>query len=71
MSRLQPRLVVLRKDAIDAGQLRYFTGEQCKHGHVSERWTMSGACIECQEALRRDMRRRLDEARERIAGEKS
>lgn len=26
---------------------RYFTGQPCVHGHVSERFTSSGACMEC------------------------
>jgi hypothetical protein len=27
--------------------IRYFTGKPCKHGHISERYTASGACVEC------------------------
>lgn len=26
---------------------RYFTGEPCKWGHVSERWCLSRRCVEC------------------------
>ena len=26
---------------------RFFTGEPCTHGHISERVTSSGACVEC------------------------
>jgi len=52
-----------RQDAIDRGLRRYFTGEQCKRGHVSERWTLNGACIECQDAARISVHERLADAR--------
>lgn len=38
--------VVLRSEAKRLGLTRYFTGKQCKHGHMSERFS-SGVCIEC------------------------
>lgn len=25
----------------------YFTGKPCKHGHISERYTSTGACLAC------------------------
>ena len=39
--------VISRKEAKARGLKRYFTGKPCKHGHVSERYTGSGACVEC------------------------
>lgn len=36
-----------RKAASIAGATTYFTGEACKHGHVSFRWTRSGTCSIC------------------------
>ena len=30
-----------------AGELRYFTGKPCKHGHVAYRSTINGHCLEC------------------------
>lgn len=30
-----------------AGELTYFTGKPCKHGHTSEHRTDNGACIAC------------------------
>jgi 5-methylcytosine-specific restriction endonuclease McrA len=41
--------VVTRKQAQAAGLRRYFMGETkpCKRGHVSERKTVDGQCIEC------------------------
>lgn len=38
------------KEAKLLGQPRYFTGVACKRGHVSERYTNSGHCIECDNA---------------------
>lgn len=38
---------ISRKQALDEGLLRYFTGEECKWGHISERWVSSGSCVEC------------------------
>lgn len=40
--------VVLRSEAKHLGLTRYFTGKQCKHGHVSERLTCDGGCITCK-----------------------
>jgi len=36
-----------------AGESRYCTGEPCKRGHVAERMTDSGQCIECRRELGR------------------
>lgn len=40
-------VVISRKAAHVAGLKRFFTGEPCVHGHVSERYVSSGNCIEC------------------------
>ena len=40
--------VVLRSEAKRLGFTRYFTGKQCKHGHVSERLTCDGGCVTCK-----------------------
>lgn len=36
-----------RTQAQQRGDLRYFTGVPCKHGHVAERATKNGHCLEC------------------------
>ena len=41
--------IVSRKSAISLGLKRYFTGKPCAHGHVSERWVASYACISCKQ----------------------
>jgi hypothetical protein len=37
-----------RKDALLAGDMHYFTGKHCSHGHIEPRRTINGACIECE-----------------------
>lgn len=39
--------IISRKDARAQGLKRYFTGEPCKSGHVSERAVSNGNCLEC------------------------
>jgi len=40
---------VSREEARQAGATRYFTGEPCKRGHISERYVSTGQCAECQQ----------------------
>jgi len=40
-----------RQAAKDAGELYYWTGKPCKHGHVAMRQTSSGGCVECTKAM--------------------
>lgn len=40
--------VISREDARALGLKRYFTGVPCVKGHVSERRTLSGVCVECK-----------------------
>ncbi len=39
--------IVTPKDAKARGLAKYYTGKPCTHGHMSERYTNSGTCIEC------------------------
>jgi hypothetical protein len=39
--------ITSRQYAIDNQKSRYFTGEVCKRGHISERYTINSGCIEC------------------------
>jgi hypothetical protein len=36
-----------RRDAARAGEATYFTGQPCRHGHLSDRYTSTGNCTEC------------------------
>jgi nitrate/TMAO reductase-like tetraheme cytochrome c subunit len=38
---------ITKQEAKHLGMIRFFTGEPCKHGHISERRVSSGECIEC------------------------
>lgn len=37
-----------RAEAIERGLTRYFTGEECKRGHISDRMTSSSQCVQCK-----------------------
>ena len=41
-----------RKQAMLAGENTYFTGKPCKNGHLSYRYSQSGACYDCINASR-------------------
>lgn len=36
-----------RQQAMAAGENKYFTGKECKHGHKTFRYVQSGACYDC------------------------
>jgi hypothetical protein len=40
-------ILVSLKEAKEAGFTRYFTGEPCGHGHISERLVSNRSCVEC------------------------
>lgn len=39
--------IMARKRAVELGRSTYFTGEPCRRGHISERYTQSGGCCLC------------------------
>jgi hypothetical protein len=39
--------LISRKDAISSGINKYFTGEECKNGHIAHRYIQSGTCEQC------------------------
>ena len=39
--------IITRTEAQAQGLKTYFTGKPCKHGHVAERYTSRGICVEC------------------------
>lgn len=53
--------IISRIDALNLGLKRYYTGNACKYGHISERYVSSGLCAECK---------RLDTKRWRDSGPK-
>lgn len=44
--------LVTLDDAKRHGLIRFFTGEPCKHGHVSERYVKGNRCVECDRVWR-------------------
>lgn len=52
-----------REAASAAKAVRYFTGAPCPHGHVAERYTLNGYCVECQRQACRLNRERIRAAR--------
>lgn len=44
--------IITRKEALEWGLTKYFTGIPCKHGHVAER-TIRGSCTECRKEWQR------------------
>jgi hypothetical protein len=39
--------IISRREAIARGLAKFYTGEPCKHGHTTERYTCNGGCIGC------------------------
>lgn len=44
-------MIITQEYALTYGLPRYFTGEKCKRGHVSERYARNTHCIECAKFL--------------------
>lgn len=40
-------MITTRIEALQMGVTRYFTGKPCKRGHISNRYTQNGGCVEC------------------------
>ncbi|AHB70318.1 hypothetical protein P262_02748 [Cronobacter malonaticus] len=38
---------ITQAEALDKGLTRFYTGRKCIHGHYSERYTISGECVQC------------------------
>lgn len=55
---IEPKIIT-RKEAVERGLKRYFTGKPCKHGHVSERAVVNHTCLECITVKSRTPRRRI------------
>ena len=44
---MKKKTILIRADAIATGKTVYFTGKPCRAGHVSQRYTSTGHCLEC------------------------
>jgi hypothetical protein len=59
--------IVTLKEAREKGLVRYFTGKECKRGHISERFTSDRSCCACKgedNHLERNKKARRKYARE-------
>lgn len=57
---------ISRKDAKEAGLKRYYTGEPCKNGHITERSTASFGCLTClSEKRKRHYHENIEQEREK------
>lgn len=62
---------ITQREALDFGLTRFYTGKKCIHGHDSERYTLSGECVQCnhdrarrQQQLRSEKLKAARKARE-------
>jgi len=60
---MQRKKIITRQQAIDKGVLVYFTGKPCLNGHIVNRYTLNGACIECLRVARNEKRQIIKQNR--------
>jgi len=53
--------IITKKQAKENGDTSYFTGEECKNGHVDKRYTSTGVCYSCKAKQARDCHKRNPE----------
>jgi len=39
--------IITRRDALNKGYKRFYTGRVCTHGHISQRFVSTGNCVQC------------------------
>ena len=61
--------IVTRKDAMERGEKTFFTGEPCKHGHISKRTVLNRSCCECRAEHTRKSKPWLKESTKKVASE--
>lgn len=54
---------ISRKEALEQGLPRFFTGEPCSRGHIAERRTLKNDCLECRNI---DSKKHNNDNKERI-----
>jgi len=63
---MKKKKIILRQSAIALGKSVYFTGKACKQGHVTQRYTSNGACLECVRLARLAERQAIKKGREQV-----
>ena len=46
--------IITRAEAKAQGLTHYYTGEHCKRGHIQQRYTSTGVCVECGREKQRE-----------------
>ena len=63
--------IITRTEAAKLGLTKYYTGVACRNGHICERYTVNGACVECNashaKAQRQRIREMIHDARAKVA----
>lgn len=57
MNYLDSMDIISRKDAKAQGLTRYYTGKECKYGHIDERMVCDKKCCECKRVKREELRK--------------
>lgn len=61
--------IITRKEALEQGLSKYFTGKPCIHGHLCERYTYptlrTGKCVECVLANNKKWRKKFPERKKK------
>ena len=52
-------LIITREEAQEQGLIKYFTGEPCKFGHISERYVTGKRCLACAKEWRDENKNRV------------
>lgn len=55
--------IISRAEARKRGLRRYFTGKQCKRGHIAERHTRDGCCHDCRRIFKQIWARKNSKSR--------
>ena len=63
--------ILTRKQAKARGLTRFFNGVKCKHGHISDRQTSKGECIECKRVWSKNNRHVIRSWIERVGRERA
>ncbi|MDX6911771.1 hypothetical protein SJZ84_13140 [Hafnia paralvei] len=50
---------ITRVEAAKRGMNKFYTGKRCRHGHDAERYTINGACVECNATHSAAQRKRI------------
>lgn len=55
-----------RDEAIEAGDVRYYTGKPCIRGHIAPRYTTNTLCVACDAARQKERMAYIMSKREKV-----